>query len=244
MIVISNRMIPIRSLPGDLPTPSNLVTQINDRSVSLSWEVTGAANVNRYRIYSSKQADQFELLDSSATLSIRLDNLPPNETIKLGVTAVNATGIEGEMSESVTVVVGLLSISINSSDLLTNRRDVNILINAPSTAAFVVMSEDSLFADGSQPVPVPSQLAFTLSQGDGLKTVYARFSFDNGSESGDLISDDITLDTRAIIDSVTYTPSGQTFATGSNIQFLLYAAGELGGRGIGFISRSLRYSSA
>lgn len=220
---------PLRSLPAELPTPVNLITQINDRSVTLSWEVAGGTDVNRYRIYSATPGGQFELLDSATTLSIRLDDLPPNEKIELRVAAVGVSGIEGELSVKVTVLVGLLSVSINSGDQFTKTRSVNLRVIAPSTAAFMMASEDSMFTDGPQLVPVPTLLPFTLSQGDDLKRVYARFSFEDGSESSDPISDAITLDTQARIVSVSYSPPGLTFAADSIIQFILDAGGELGG---------------
>ncbi|MBD3258817.1 hypothetical protein GF377_10315, partial [candidate division GN15 bacterium] len=44
---------PVRSLPAEPPAPVNVVSQINDRAVQLSWEVTDSANVSRFRIYRS-----------------------------------------------------------------------------------------------------------------------------------------------------------------------------------------------
>jgi hypothetical protein len=58
---------PLRSLPADPPTPVNLTAQVNDRSVTLSWEVSDSSNVGKFRIYRAVGASgQFTLIDSSS----------------------------------------------------------------------------------------------------------------------------------------------------------------------------------
>jgi hypothetical protein len=70
-------------------------------------------------------------------------------------------------------------------------------------------------------IPFAATVGFTLSTGDGLKTVYGRYTFLDGSRSGDPLSASIILDTRAGIDSVYFTPPGQDFSVGDTILFFV-----------------------
>ncbi len=219
---------PTRSLPDQLAAPVNLVAQLNDRSVTLSWEMTNPSGVSRYRVYRAATGEDFMLQDSATVLTAALTRLPLNQSLRFRVAAVNSSGIEGKPSAEITVTVGLISIVIENNDKFTGDRSVSIRLNAPGSAEYVLLSEDSMFNDGAATLPYSPTRTFELSQGDGLKTVYARFTFDDGSESGDAVSDDITLDTEVQIESVTYSPSGQTFFTGQTISFFV-DGGEVGG---------------
>jgi hypothetical protein len=67
-----------------------------------------------------------------------------------------------------------------------------------------------------------------LSDGDGVKYLYAQFIFDDGTQSGFPATDNITLDTRARIDSVYFRPPSTVFTPGSAIEFRM-RTGESGG---------------
>ncbi len=218
---------PTRSLPDQLAAPVNLAAQLNDRSVTLSWEMTDLSGVARYRVYRAAAGEDFILQDSTTVLTTELAQLPLNQSLRLRVAAVHTSGIEGKPSAELTVTVGLISIVIEDNDEYTGDRSVSIRLNAPGSAEYVMLSEDSEF-NGAATLPYSQTQTFQLSQGDGPKTVYARFTFDDGSESGEAVSDEITLDTEVRIESVTYTPSGQTFFTGQTISFFV-DAGEAGG---------------
>jgi fibronectin type 3 domain-containing protein len=219
---------PVRSLPAELPVPTGVTVQVNNRSVSLSWELTDSTGVDRFRVYSALASDSvFTRLDSTSEYRIELTRLPLNQVIGLRVTAVNASGTEGDPSQVVTAIAGLLSITIANGDEFTNSRDVQMQLNAPSTVDYVMLSEDSALT-GAVVEPFQSQRLFTLSDGDGVKTVYARFIFSDGTESGVAVSDQITLDTYVRISSVNFMPVEAAFASGDTLQFSI-DAGEEGG---------------
>jgi hypothetical protein len=219
----------VRSLPTAPPVPINLTTQVNDRSITLSWEITDSSNITRFRIYRALGTDgAFDLIDSSAQFSQTLTHLPFNQSARLRVTTVNGEMIEGQPSAEATVRAGLLSLVIENNDMYTNSRNVQVRLTVPGTASYVQLSEDSLFQSGSTARPFQTTMSFELSQGDGDKRVFARFDFADGSESGDPVFDEIILDTRAVIDSVSFIPVGQTFARGDTILFSVYT-GETGG---------------
>ena len=87
----------------------------------------------------------------------------------------------------------LPQVNIEEGDY-TNNRDITLALSALS-ASQMIISEDSSFAGASWEGYVPS-ISFSLSAGDGLKTVYLKFKDEAGKET-DTISDQINLDTVA-----------------------------------------------
>ena len=225
---------PVRTLPDPPPTPYNLTAAVDAESVLLRWEVGDPGAVARFRIYRADSADTagFRLVDSTAGTedSIRIGNLPTNRAYAFAVASVDAGGREGYRSTPIVVRLAPMSIVINDDAEYTNRRQVQIRFTAPASTVQVILAEDSA-ALGTAPVlPFAASRNFTLSEGDGLKSVYCRLVFDNGTTSGRPIYDDIVLDTRAAIDSVYFSPSGSVFAPGDLVTFFLAAAdGETGG---------------
>jgi len=215
---------PIRSLPEAPPTPLNLTTRINDRSITLSWEVTDSSNISRFRIYRAIGDDgSFTQIDSTTDYTKTLTNLPYNQELRLRVSTVSSDKVEGSPSETATVTTGLLTLIAADNDKYTNQRSVQIRLTVPGTASYVELSEDSLFQSGSYPQAFSATKSFELSQNDGPKRVFGRIDFSDGSSTGEPIYDDIILDTRARIDSVTFTDAVATFAPGDSIEFRVYA---------------------
>lgn len=208
---------PLQSLPDAMPAPVNVAVKLNDRAVTLTWEMPDSARVNRFRIYMAETGDtSFTLRDSSFAYSTVLQNLSVNRTYFFQLAAVEANGIEGRRSSVVSSEVGLFSITLaNGSDYI-NRRQVQVQINTSLSASHVILSEDSLFGDAVYR-PFAAGLNFTLSAGDGLKKVFAGFIFSNGTESGQPVADEIILDSRVEIDSVFFSPYGQLFSAGDMI---------------------------
>jgi hypothetical protein len=214
---------PLQSLPDQLPAPVNLSVFLNDQEVTLTWEMTDSARVSRFRIYSAEaEASGYTLRDSTTTYSSTISGLAVNRTYLFRVAAVDPNGIEGEQSPPVATDIGLFSIRIANDDDYINHREVTIQVNTSLSASHVILSEDSLFGDASYR-PYAANISFTLSGGDGLKTVYAGFIFNNGTRSNRPVSDDIILDTRAEIDSVFFAPYNLAFAAGDTITLGLNA---------------------
>ena len=219
---------PVRSLPEELPAPTNVIIALDSQAVTLSWEAVDTADVVRFRVYSAESVDgNYTLRDSTTDYSITLTSLAVNRTYYFSVASVGASGIEGKRSDPIGATMGLLSIAIMNNAEFTNSRNVSIQLNSLNGTTNVMLSEDSLFT-GAVWEPFSSQKTFLLSQGDGLKAVYAKFIFSDGTRTGKPLSDDITLDTRALIDSVYFMPDDQVFVTGDAILFVV-SAGETGG---------------
>ncbi len=219
---------PVRSLPDDVPIPSNINLFVNNLSVSLSWEISDASSVSQYRIYVSENDTlNFQLEDSTSLTSIALENLIINRLYYFKVAAVSSSGLEGHLSDESFAQVGVLSMVIANNNEYTNRTAVQVQFTVSNSASNVQLSEDSTFADAVYE-PFAGQRNFTLSDGDGMKTVYARLLFNNGATNSQLLQDSIILDTKAQIDSVFFLTPNNLFRPGDTIVFGMFA-GELQG---------------
>jgi fibronectin type 3 domain-containing protein len=222
---------PVRSLPAAAPAPINLSARIDNGSVTLSWELSDSSAVKRFRLYlTDATGENARLRDTTVGLqfSRTISGLQTNQQYNFVVASVGLTGIEGNRSTPLTITSILVSISINNGSEYTNSRDVTLTLNAPNAATHVMLSE-STDLTGAQFEPFQSSKSFRFSNGDGLKHVYARFIFSDGTQTGAAVTDSIRLDTKAEIDSVWFTPASGTLAFGSVITFAL-KTGETGGQ--------------
>lgn len=216
---------PETTLPTAPVQPAAKLTQIGATQITLSWTVSSTSGIVRYRVYQSEGTTQsFIVKDSTSAQTITIAGLSANQQYQFQVASVNANGIEGLRSGSVTVSLGIATLSINSNAVYTNSRTVTVAVSAAG-AANLMLSEDPAFA-GAINEPFVSQKSFTLSSGEGSKRVFARLTYSGGAVS-DTISDGILLDTRSSIDSVFFSPSGP-FTSGDTILFGL-ASSDLGG---------------
>jgi hypothetical protein len=182
---------------------------------------------------SDSTGNNFILRDSTPGFSSTIDGLTNSQLYFFQVASVNATGIEGERSNSVSTRVVLLEMTINSNLAYTNRRDVTIQLIAPFSSSTVLLSEDSTFSDAVYE-SFNVNKNFRLSIGDGNKMVYGRIMFSDGSETGALLSDEIILDTRSRINSVAVSPSDETFTADDTVAFFLDGGEQSGTASVSF----------
>lgn len=222
---------PVSAIPESPPVPTNIQVFVSAQSLSLEWTVTDMSNIAMFRIYIADTLPQnFRAIDSSVTTSTTLSNLLFDRTYYIRIAAVTPAGLEGDPSEIISAAIGYTSLIINAGAQYTIGRDVIISLNSSVPASQIILSEDPTFADAYF-IPWAPERGFTLSPGDGLKVVYGRMVFSDGSESAGTLEDGIVLDTRAEIGSVSIAPSGVTFAAGNTVTFGV-DAGELFGRAL------------
>lgn len=220
---------PVRSVNGEVPIPINLRAELGQQTITLYWAVTDTSAVSRFRIYwTTLEAGEFLRHDSTTGFSKTLTDLRPNQTYYFQVSSVSREGVEGDASEIIAATATVLSISIADDAPCTGSRDVLVQVNVPATVSHVKLSEQPDLADAAFRLFTGTQTRFRLSDGDGTKRVYAMFLFQEGSQSADPVQDDIVLDTRAEISSVSFSPTGTVFTAGQTVTFSL-DAGETGG---------------
>jgi len=219
---------PVRPMPDEIPIPVNLAARLDDGSVTVSWELTNAGKVVRFRVYTADgEAGVYTLEDSTTDHSLTMDDLPLDQRLYFRVASVTSSGIESTPSESVTAVPIHLSMVINGDNEYTNSQTVQVQLSTGITPSYVKLSEQTDFADAEWESYAFTK-SFELSEGDGVKTVYVRMQYPDGAETGEPLSDSIILDTHAeITDLISYAMG--TLRVGDENTFRV-TAGETGGQ--------------
>jgi len=209
-----------RDLPGQ---PFGLTVTTGDRQIELSWVIDNPAKVRSYRIYRRDTTSAiFFYLDSSLTTKY-LDRLVRNGfTYFYQVSAVSRTGAEGTRSPMASAVPDIYTIRINNGVDFTAIAQVTLALSGPASTVSMLVGNDTSFT-GSNWQTFARSLPWALAGGDGLKTVYAKFRDRAGIETRSRASDAITLDTIALIRSVTENTGGNPSSGGGTIHFALDA---------------------
>ncbi|HDS01389.1 MAG TPA: hypothetical protein ENO22_10470 [candidate division Zixibacteria bacterium] len=214
--------------PDAPPAPSNLRIQVGDNILNLSWDMENPASISKYFIYrSSNVQDTVHLYDSSTTTGYVDDGVQNGNRYIYQVSALSTQNIEGSSTAPVSAIAGVFSIAIDNDAEFTSSRDVFINPTAPERTAHIMLSNSEDFA-GAKWLNYSNSVSWQLTDGDGEKTVYARFKDSDGNQTAESFSDNITLDTRAEIDTFYISGPASSFEPGDLIHFVL-DSGEPGG---------------
>jgi hypothetical protein len=212
---------------ADLPTPDSLRVAVGDNLVRLSWGLPEGRTADEYAVFRQRtDGDTGEaetLLGRVSTHSYTDAGVRNGRTYAYRV-AAGVGGRFGPRSETIEAEPALYAMLIASDALYTRTREVAIGYQV-SNATAIQLSEDA----ASFTAPWRSATggtSWTLSAGDGEKTVYARFRLSDGSE-GLPVSDTIVLDTQATITAFDFDGAGVR-APGDVVHFRL-TSGEVHG---------------
>lgn len=214
--------------PDEGPTVLNVRAIVDDARLSLSWETTDTSWAKHYRVYlSDSLSGPYLLTDSSTEFSYSSGDLLLGRTYYVQIAPVDAAGMEGLHSAVVSAYISHLSITINQGSPTTNSVDVIVSFNVPDGAISYRLAEDAISMVTPWLAFSPS-VPFELSNGDGAKTLVAHLQFGDGTTTGDLLVDEIVLDTKAQIVSLNFTPVDSVLLPGDVINFSM-VTNEFGG---------------
>ncbi len=205
--------------------PTGLTAVVSDRTAVLSWTMSDVSYVESYKVYRWEvvegEDEDYELLDSATDLTYEDAAVRNGQEYSYKVSAVNQLGLEGRASQPLSVTPRIYGLSIAEGRWKTSTRNVTLTMSAPSATEIMRVSNSSAIA-GAPWVPYDATYAWQLEAGDGVKTVYAQFR-DAGDSQSEVVSDDIELDTRAVIASVTENTGGDPMEAGDVIHFTVTA---------------------
>lgn len=205
----------------DPPRASGLRALVGSRSVSLFWD--DLAQVARYRVLRrTGQEVEIEIEEGVADTTYTDGGLTNGLVYRYRVAAILGNGLEGAPSDPVFVVPSVYGVLIADGGMFANDLTLDLTLNAPAgTASMRFGTTPDL---GGVPWRAFTGFAtFTLPPGEGLRTVYAQFLDDAGNESR-VVSDDVVVDTRAEIFSVTHDATGGPVAPGATVRFTIATA--------------------
>ncbi|HHL73576.1 MAG TPA: hypothetical protein ENJ29_13805 [Bacteroidetes bacterium] len=210
------------------PKPTSLTIKVGDGQITLQWQVEKPEVIRKFNVYRGDSLNaSYLFLDSTLTTQYTDREVQNGREYFYRVTSVNTSGLESLSSDPISAKANVYAINIENGAEYTASRQVTIDVTAPTGTTFITLSNDSSFS-GATPQPFQSPITWTLSLGDGRKTVYAKFRDPDGNETAAFVQDQITLDTQAVIRSVTENTNGQSKRAGDVIHFTLNA-GESGG---------------
>ena len=207
--------------------PTDLTADVGERETRLAWEVSTVEGIALFRVYRVEGDDQtFLRLGEPAAAAWSDSGLVPGRTYTYRVTSFGTNGIESEPSAELSVTPGSIGLVIDNRADYTSDREVALSFIAPVDAAAVKVGDDSLLTGGIFEEYLDTW-TWILPDGDGEKTVYARFRSEQGVESG-LVADRIVLDTKAEILSLTEDSEGGLLEPGDTLRIVM-ETGEAGG---------------
>ena len=198
--------------------PTGVTADAGNGQVSVSW--TSVSDATSYNIYSSTTSGVTKLTGTkltNGTSPYSHTGLTNGTTYYYVVTAVNSYGESSESSQvsatlSTTTTIDTTApssplVSINNGDTSTTSTSVTLSLSATDSVGVTVYyaSETSTtplatassgWTSGTSTTSYSASVSFTLSTGDGTKTVYVWFRDSAGNVSSS-VSSSITLDTTS-----------------------------------------------
>jgi fibronectin type 3 domain-containing protein len=209
------------------PVPRNLTAQVGDLRIILTWTVDDPSIVASYRVFRREGLGAEEILASGVAAATYTDTDVTNGTrYEYRVASTLDNGLVGRRSSVVTVVPGPFSVLINGGDRYTNNRVVSVEVGAaPGTTSMRLGETEDLSSESWR--SFDDAPAFELSAAEGAHTVYVQFRDATGNPT-EAVHDDIILDTRAQILTVTHDGGSDPVPPGTTIHFTI-ATGEAEG---------------
>lgn len=212
------------------PRPTGLAAVVSDRLVVLTWTVSDESRIDHYNVYrweiEDEEDEDYELLDTADAMEYEDADVRNGQEYSYKVSGVNSFDLEGKLSSARRATPRIHSVSIEQGRVKTGSRSVALTLSASSGTEHMQVSNDAGMA-GAQWVPYQMSVSsWLLPAGDGVKTVYARFR--DGDAESEIVSDDIELDTHAMISALTEDTGGQILYAGDEIHFLLDASEPFG----------------
>jgi hypothetical protein len=172
--------------------------------VRLSWALPEGETADEYAIFRKRLDSETlepEQIIARVTETFYSDTRVRNSRVYAYRLAAGVGEQFGRRTAEIEARPGLFTILLANDAEVTRERTISVTASAPNTEA-VQFSEDPDNFD-SPWRGISGQISINLSQGDGDKTVYARFRLEDGSESIPAF-DSILLDTKAVIGLVEY----------------------------------------
>jgi len=210
-----------------LPVPGAVTVTVGDNVALLQWAAPEQGEIDEYAIFrrqTNPDEGEDEALITRVTATTYSDPGVRNGRVYAYRLASGSNGQFGPRTDEIEARPGLYLIMVANNDEFTSTRDVQISFSGAGAEAIRLSEDAEEFISSWQ--PATGTIPWTLSAGDGDKTVYAEFRLVDGSETTPVF-DAITLDTKATISSFDF-DGDATRQPGDTIHFRL-TSGEQNG---------------
>lgn len=218
--------VPLVIEDEDLQPPISIRTITGDGQIVLSWP--SAEKAAAYRLYRSATLgeDWVRIVETVDTFFVD-DNVSNGIQYLYSVSSVGSSGVESYQSEPVPATPSVYSILINAGLEYTGSTIVDLALTAPASTAVMRISDVPDFGTAVWEA-YSSSRTWLLTEGDGLKTVYASFQDQSGALSPP-VSATIELDTYSAIEDFAITPEPHTYSIGATVHLRMDVEGSESG---------------
>jgi len=162
-------------------SPTKLKAEVGDEYIRLSWKYENITKIEYFYIFRKDTLmDDFVKIDSTENIFYEDENVKNGMIYEYYISSFDDNHFEGKPSQYVLACPGIYSLLINNGVGVAETRKVTLTMIAPENTQFMQISNDSLFSDVVWE-PFATTRQWLLTEGDGLKTIYARFlnEYDN-----------------------------------------------------------------
>lgn len=220
----------------DLPIPTTVVAAAGSDRVRISWEIPAGSSVDEFAIFRRRVDEAGLTIEKQSLVGRTTVRFFEDTRVRNGLryvynVASGERGTFGGRSVDAAAAPALFTLVLNDDAPATRDRLLAVQFVAPTGTEAAQLFESATppptdLDPGVPWRPLGQGTTWTLSPGDGLRRVYARFRLPDGSISLP-VADDIRLDTSARISEFTF-DGAATRPPGDPIHFRL-VAGEPGG---------------
>lgn len=221
-----------------LIAPTKVTLKLGPGAVELTWLFGGdTTKVKEYRVYRrSANEVAFKRIAAVATRRYRDLAVTIGTPYQYQIAAVNKSNVEGQPSDNATVTPSVFGMQVGNGAKFTNRRLITLVFNVPNNTALMMLANDPAFT-GAIWETFSNNKTWELAAGEGLKSVYAKFRTVDQAES-ETVKTDITVDTIALISSITHDGAGRVLRAGDVLHIRLDAGEALGNATVSLIDNA------
>jgi hypothetical protein len=197
-------------------------TYTNSTSVTLTLSASDSDGVSQMCISNSSTCSSWETYATSKTWTLTSGDGTKNVYVWFKDSAGNQNTSPYSDTITLDTTAPTGSVSINSNATTTNTTSVTLTISASDSTSGVYQMCISNTSICSSWEAYATSKSWTLTSGDGTKTVYAWFKDNAGNANTSPYSDNITLSSGGSLSITVNNVSGSSYQIGSNGNVKLY----------------------
>ncbi|MCI0513684.1 fibronectin type III domain-containing protein [candidate division KSB1 bacterium] len=214
---------PLASYYQTLPIPQNIQVRIEPGCLFLTWDYPDSLIIENFRVLrQDSNATRMATIGLTARRQFNDSTMLTGQTYAYAIQACATNGKFSPLSAPVYVTAGNYGIRLENGQSYTRQSTIQLTLLAPvgTTALCLANDRPENFSDWE---PFTTTRQWTLSPGDGQKSVWVRFQNQWGQNTEPAFGDSIWLDRQAEIEWLRENSQGRLLKFGDTLTVMLNA---------------------